>query len=433
MTPHIPEKLRPFLKVEYILLLILILAAVLRFMFLDLKLFHHDEAIHAWFSYQLMTTGEYTYDPVYHGPFLYYVTSAMFSLFGASDLVGRILPCIFGCALIPLLYWIYRMHFINRKVVCLASLFIAISPCMIYFSRFLRNDTFVIFFSLLMVAALLAWMTKKKWYWLALAGLAAALGLSCKENMPLIILTFVIFLIYLLWTKKFILPANWWKHLLGAIAVFAAVLCTFYSSFWQHPEMILEAGKLAIQHWFSIQGEQRLGGPAVYYIGTLVLYEISLLALAVWGTIRYFIPPKEERTEENRLKYLFKRPEEPRTINREREFMLFAIFWCITALITYAIIGEKVPWLVLHQLLPMIIIAAYGLAVLRGKRKYVIAAAAIIYLCIVTGCTVYNPYDLCGPIAQVQNSEELRPVLDQLSHSEHPAIMSSSCAWPYMW
>ena len=100
---QIPEKLKPFLKVEYILLAILLLAIAVRFSCLYLNLFHHDEAIHALFSYQLLTTGEYMYDPTYHGPFLYYITSAMFSLFGDSDLVGRILPCVFGCALIPLL------------------------------------------------------------------------------------------------------------------------------------------------------------------------------------------------------------------------------------------------------------------------------------------------------------------------------------------
>ncbi|HJJ35628.1 MAG TPA: TIGR03663 family protein [Methanocorpusculum sp.] len=439
MALKIPDKLKPFLRVEVILLLILILAIALRFMFLDLKLFHHDEAIHAWFSYILMSTNHYTYDPVYHGPFLYYVTAGMFSLFGATDFVGRIVPCLFGCGLIPLLYWIYRMDFINKKVVCLASLFIAISPCMLYFSRFLRNDVFIIFFSLLMIAAMLAWMTRKKWYWLVLAGIAAGLGLCCKENMPIIIATFAAFFIYLLWTKKFTLPKNWWKHLLIAFGVFLLVVFTFYSSFWQHPEMLLQAGQAAIEHWFSVQKDQPLGGPAVYYIGTLILYEISLFALAIWGIIRHFRPPKAEQTEDTRFKNLFVRPAEPRKINREREFILFAIVWFITSMIVYAVIGEKVPWLILHQLLPMIIVAAYGLSVLKPKRVFVIGACAIIYLCIVSGCTVYNPCDLCGPIAQVQNSEDLRPLLDAMEEADSVAIVSipgtdgSAIGWPFTW
>ena len=37
--------------------LILIIAFILRFWQLDLKLLHHDEAIHSWFSYELLTAG----------------------------------------------------------------------------------------------------------------------------------------------------------------------------------------------------------------------------------------------------------------------------------------------------------------------------------------------------------------------------------------
>lgn len=64
---------------------------------------------YAWCPHRLMTEGIYAYEPMYHGPFLYYVTAGMFSLFGDSDLVARILPALFGVAIIPLIYWIHRM------------------------------------------------------------------------------------------------------------------------------------------------------------------------------------------------------------------------------------------------------------------------------------------------------------------------------------
>ena len=449
----VSEKLRPFLKVEYILLVILLIAIAVRFCCLDLKLFHHDEAIHAWFSYQLLTTGEYIYDPVYHGPFLYHVTAGMFALFGATDLVGRILPCVFGCALIPLLYWIYRMKFLSGKVVCIASLFIALSPTMIYFSRFLRNDVFVIFFSLLLIAAMLAWITRKKWYWLSLASAAAALGICCKENMPIIILTFAVFFIYLLWSRKMILPNNWEKHAACAILVFFAIVFTLYTSFWQHPEMVLEAGPRAITHWLDMHNQQRLGGPAGYYFSIFVLYEMPILLLSIWGIIKFLLPKKKEVpcctaefTEENReesaapkksfadkLCSIFKRPDMPAPVNREHEFIRFAIFWLIISLLTYAYIGEKVPWLSLHQLLPMILVAAFGLAVLKGKRQKVIAVITVVFLCIVTGATVFAPCDINGPIVQVQNSEELRPLFEEMEHADKVAILSNDVMWPFAW
>jgi hypothetical protein len=48
---------------EGLFLLILALTVFLRFYRLDLKLFHHDEAIHAWFAYRLLHEGIWTYDP----------------------------------------------------------------------------------------------------------------------------------------------------------------------------------------------------------------------------------------------------------------------------------------------------------------------------------------------------------------------------------
>ena len=81
MPPFI-QKIKNRIRVEHVIFAIMILAIILRFAFLDLKLFHHDEAIHACFSYQLLTIGNYLYDPVYHGPFLYYITASMFALFG---------------------------------------------------------------------------------------------------------------------------------------------------------------------------------------------------------------------------------------------------------------------------------------------------------------------------------------------------------------
>ena len=74
-APTFLSQIQNRVRVEHVFFAILIVAIILRFSFLDLKLFHHDEAIHAWFSYQLLTEGTYIYDPVYHGPFLYYVRS----------------------------------------------------------------------------------------------------------------------------------------------------------------------------------------------------------------------------------------------------------------------------------------------------------------------------------------------------------------------
>ncbi|MDO5845776.1 MAG: TIGR03663 family protein [Methanocorpusculum sp.] len=448
MHPLIAQ-IKSHVRVEHVFLAILILAIVLRFCFLDLKLFHHDESIHAWFSYRLLTTGYYEYDPTYHGPFLYYVTAGMFSLFGSSDLVARILPCIFGCAVIPLVYWIYRMKFINAKVACVAALFIAVSPEMVYFSRFLRNDVFVIFFSLLMVAAMLAWMSKGKWQYLALAGASAALGLCCKENMPIIILTFAVFFLYLVWSRKFALPKHWIRDALIAAAVFFGIVFTMYTSFWQYPEMVLNAGPMAIQHWLEMHNQQRLGGPAVFYLLMFILYEIPILILAVLGVGRFLYRPKKLHAEaaaedeadaelalqkfslRKFLKEVFSRPAAA-PINREREFMRFAIYWTIIACITYAYIGEKVPWLSLHQILPMVFVAAFGLFALKKYWWKIVLVISVGILLVIMAHVAFTPADIDEPIVQVQYSEELVPLMEKIDNASKVAIVTDQ-AWPFMW
>ena len=442
--------IRSRVRVEHVFFAVLIVAIILRFAFLDLKLFHHDEAIHAWFSYQLLTQGTYVYDPVYHGPFLYYITAGMFALFGDSDFVGRILPCVFGCALIPLVYYLYRMGYLNAKVSVAAAMFIAVAPQMVYFSRFLRNDVFIIFFSLLIIVAFLAWIQKGKWYYLVIAGLAAAFGMCSKENMPIILVTFGLFFLYLVWSRKITLPKRWLRDMILALVVFFGVICLMYSSFGAHPEMIFSAGPMAIEHWLSMHGQQRLGGPPYFYLALFIIYELPILILAIAGVFLYLLYPrlarKAEPVEENTtdgdgveipvsekrsLLSYFQRPAAPPVINRQDEFIRFAIYWMIVACITYAYIGEKVPWLSLHQLLPMIFVAAYAVS-FAGKYAKPLMAVAVIFLLAITLHVAFTPADISEPIVQVQNSEDLRPLMAAIDASEKVAI-SSDQGWPLTW
>ncbi len=448
MHPFI-QNIKSHIRVEHVIFAILLLAIILRFAFLDLKLFHHDEAIHAWFSYQLLTTGNYLYDPVYHGPFLYYITASMFAVFGDSDLIGRILPAIAGCALIRLVYWLYRLRYLTGKVAVIAALFLAIAPELVYFSRFLRNDIFVVFFSLLLVVAFLAWLDKGKWYYLALAALAGAFGMCSKENMPLVIVTFGVFFVYLLWTRKITLPSKWIRDLIIAAVIFFGIIFTLYSSFWPHPEMILQAGPMAIEHWIAMHNEQRIASPPVFYLLMFVLYELPILLLTVAGVILFLVTGRkrasdeehdeedEEEQEQEKPKEkfsfaaLFSRPAAPACVDRKREFIRFAVYWSIIACLTYAYIGEKVPWLSLHQLVPMIFVAAFALT-FTGKYWKILLVICAVLLFATTCYVAYTPTDIAEPIIQVQNSEDLVPLMAAIDASDKVALATDQ-AWPFMW
>jgi hypothetical protein len=86
----------------WVIFLILVWAAAVFLRFYDLgnKPLHHDESIHAMGSYDLFHKFTYKYNPGYHGPLLYYLTSASFYLFGVSDASSRF-PCgVFGLLLV---------------------------------------------------------------------------------------------------------------------------------------------------------------------------------------------------------------------------------------------------------------------------------------------------------------------------------------------
>lgn len=463
-APSFLLSLQRRVRVKHVFLGILLVALILRFAFLDLKPFHHDEAIHAWFSYKLLTEGIYLYDPVFHGPFLYYVTAGMFALFGDSDLVGRVFPALFGTALIPLVYALYRMGYLSGKMAVIAGVFVAIAPEMIYFSRFLRNDVFVVFFSLLIVVAFLAWIQMGKWYYLAVAGVAAGLGMCSKENMPIILVTFGLFFLCLVWSRKIVLPTRWLRDVILAALLFFGIICLLYSSFGAHPEVILTAGPSAIEYWLNMHNQQRLGGPPYYYVMLFALYELPILLLAGAGVVLYLVrpgaarrreeqEPKQEELvhvtvlaegapqspaavpERKRRRFsfaeLFRRPERLVVLDRQEEFVMFAIYWTIIACLTYAYIGEKVPWLSLHQLVPMIFVAAYALS-LSGKYMKPLMVVACAFLLIVMFHVAFTPTDISEPIVQVQNSEDLVVIMAAIDASEKVAIASDQ-GWPYTW
>ncbi len=457
---------RERLAFEGLFLLILLVTIALRFYALDLKLFHHDEAIHAWFSYKLLTEGTYTYDPMYHGPFLYYVTAGIFSLLGDSDLVGRLIPALLGTLLVPLLYPIYQLGYLNKKQTLVAALFLAVSPNMVYFSRFLRNDIFIAFFTMVLLVALLYYFERHKMQYALIAGAAIGLGMSAKENMPIIVLIFGAYLLYLVWTRKVRLPARWIRDLALGALVTIGIMAILYSSFGAHPEVLMDGWLRAIEHWTSMHQAQRLGGPPYFYILLFLLYEVPILILAVVGTLQFVDIPgivsrwrkgkmdhvesprgvegaegdEEERAAvaaapigtaqgwKDRLREILSGTGEVRPIDRQKEFARFAIFWLLLSLVAYAYIGEKVPWLILHQLLPMIFVAVY----LMTTKKAAIAVVASIFLVAMTFHVVFTPADINEPIVQVQNSEDLREVFAKIDAADKVAVATDSY-WPLPW
>jgi uncharacterized protein (TIGR03663 family) len=459
----ISDKIKNIFTFDRIFILILILTIFLRFWALDIKLLHHDEAIHSWFSFELLTKGTWIYDPSYHGPFLYYVTAGMFSVFGDSDLVARLLPALFGTLLIPLVYCIYRIGYINKNQTLIASLFIALSPDMVYFSRFLRHDIFMLFFTFLLLVALLYYFERRQMRFVLIAAVAMAGALCCKEEMPVILLIFVSFFIFSIWKGNLTLPASWKRDLMIGLILVTAIMSVLYTGFGAHPETL--AGQnfqitaqgvhfemnttgwyKAVDHWTGMHKQQRLGGPYYFYIPFYLLYELPIFILAIIGTLQFILSGVDLTLAYKRLKNIIltrnlrlktgqlaeislHQLQNPRTLNsKSDEFFRFCIYWMILTMAFYAYVGEKVPWLLIPQLLPMCFVAVYKL----NWQKIAFALIGCIFLVIITWHVAFIPVDMNEPIVQVQNSEDLREIM-QFIDASNTVVVASKDYWPLPW
>jgi 4-amino-4-deoxy-L-arabinose transferase-like glycosyltransferase len=137
------------------------------------RAFHHDETLHAAYSWRIYQGQGYLHDPLLHGPFLYYLTALHYFLFGDSDFTARLGAALFGIVL-TLLPWLLRRD-LGRGTALIASIYLLISPVVLYVGRFIRHDIFAVVFELLSVIAILRYIATERPVWHYT--LAAAMGL----------------------------------------------------------------------------------------------------------------------------------------------------------------------------------------------------------------------------------------------------------------
>ncbi|MYD52228.1 MAG: TIGR03663 family protein [Dehalococcoidia bacterium] len=127
-------------------------AAAMRFWELGSRAFHHDESLHAFYSWNLYAGEGYIHNPMMHGPFQMEATAGLFFLFGDTDYTARLLYAIAGTALVlmPLLFRSRLGHW----GALFTSMLLAFSPAMLYYSRFARNDILMAVWALGIVIAM---------------------------------------------------------------------------------------------------------------------------------------------------------------------------------------------------------------------------------------------------------------------------------------
>ncbi|MHB0858441.1 MAG: flippase activity-associated protein Agl23 [Anaerolineae bacterium] len=310
----------------------------------------HDESIHAWEAWKLATGQGYRHDPVYHGPFLYHITALVYLLFGDNDVTGRLATSLAGIALAmaPLFF----QKWLGRVGALAASVLVAISPVMMYRSRFIRHDHFALLFNVLLFWAILQYLDRRRARYLYLAAAALSLGFAGKETTFITYFIFGTFLVGLLawqWLRDrsrnwmslpvfdlivllgtLILPfasplaiqalgrnpldyasggilfsggvvlvtlaistsvGLWWggRKWLICAAIFWGLFIPLFTTLFTNGQGLATGVVGQLGYWLSQHGEARGGQPWYYYIVVMGLYEFLPVLLGTLGAVWYAV------------------------------------------------------------------------------------------------------------------------------------------------
>ncbi|HNQ21567.1 MAG TPA: TIGR03663 family protein [Phycisphaerae bacterium] len=350
-------------------------ALALRLPQLDRRPMHGDEAVHTIKFDELRRTGSYHYDPYeYHGPTLYYLTLPSAWLHGGSALSDtaegtfRIVPVLLGAGLLPLL-WLLR-DALGRAATLVAGVLTAVSPALVFYSRYYIQETVLLFFTLLTLAGGWRYVRSRQPGWAVLTGVGLGAMQATKETCIIVYAAFAgASLVTYLWERRAargtadMAPSRrygWWK---GWVAVVSAAVLTsaiLFSAFGTHPRGIVDAW-LAYGTYLDRAGGGIHTHPWYYYLKLLLFTqyvpgpwwsEALIVGLAAVGTAAALAGRGGGGGDIRWLRFL-------------------AVY---TLLLTglYSAIPYKTPWCMLGFLHGMVLLAGVGAVALwrAGRRRF---------------------------------------------------------------
>ena len=417
------------------------IVAFSRLLDLGSRALHHDESIHAATALQRLFDLPYVYDPLYHGPFLYFAVALVFAVTDISDGAARLLPAMFGIALVCAAGHLLRDG-LGRAGTPLAMLGLTLSTAFLYYSRFLRNDIFIALLTLLAMAALYRYLREPRRRWVLLAATAFGVSLVTKENAYISGFIFAVALAALgaaalLRRRQIIAPgpqidviadAMWElvsdrRGLILALAVMAVIPIAFYSSFGVNLQLVPQAFYDSVAVWAQVHQSGRIDQPWFFYPMLTLLLEPWAAVFGVAGLVLW--------------------------IRRPDLLASLLVWWLAASIAIYTLAGEKAAWLVLHPLLPTYLLAAWAadrMLLRQGRRMRLAALALGVVLLALTARHSIAATFLYGdvprtPIAYSQTSRDIPATAELLEEAgvrtghgwALPIHVGQAAHWPFVW
>ena len=435
-----------------IFLIAIVLAAALRLSGLASRPMHADEAVHADKFGALLEGGRYAYDPSeYHGPTLYYLTLPAAWLQGArryveiDEVTVRSVVAVFGVALVAA--HLGARAFLGTPGAALAALLAAISPAMVFYSRYYIHEIPLVFFTF---GALLGacWYLRRPGAVPALVtGACVGLMHGTKETAPLALGSMLLALaLTRLFERRRGQPLAPIRGVVGGrdalLALLAAVVVSgvLFSSFLGNPGGIVDSAR-AYGIYLDRAGTASWHfHPWDYYLSLLIHFPSSgtpvwteglILVLAVAGGAAGWsargVPGADSR------------------------ILRFLAFYTLVMVVLYAAIPYKTPWCLLGFLHGMILLAGVGAVwLVQGVRGTAVRAVLSVVLISAAAHLAWQAFsgsfrfaaDPRNPYVYAHTGTDVFPIVERLKAlaRAHPdglamplQIISRENLWPLPW
>jgi uncharacterized protein (TIGR03663 family) len=361
------------------------LALALWSLSLDQRPMHNDEAVNGIKFGQLWEHGGYKYDPnEHHGPSLPYATLALGRLTGAPQDFDqfregrlRFTTVLFGIGLILLLPLV--ADGLGRKATFWAGLFTAVSPAVVFYSRYYIHEVLLVFFTFLALAAGWRYWRSRKLGWALLAGAGVGLMQATKETFVITLAVAALALaLNHLWTRWLDATSSPAKpprlklpHLVAALAIWLGVALLLFSSFFTNAAGPLDSVRTYLPWLHRAEGASPHIHPWSFYPHRLLFFHIAkgpawsealIVVLAVVGAWAGFARKG--------------------LAHASAGFVRFLALYSFGLATAYSLISYKTPWCLLSFWHGMILLAGVGAAALLGnvKRQLPRLALAVVLL-----------------------------------------------------
>jgi len=418
------------------------IAAGLRFGDLAKRPMHADEAVLADKFGALLERGEYRYDPAnYHGPALLYFTLPAARLGGfrsyaeLNETVLRAVTALAGLALALMPLALARG--LGRGAALAAALFSAISPALVFYSRYYIPEMLLALFSFAAILCGWRYMERPRAVWAVLFGAAAGLAYATKETAVIALAAMVVALVAsggagglherlkdntaepLPRGRASIEWRSYWVHALFALAAGAVVALLLFGpaglidSFRGYAQYVSRAAHDPLHrhspfYYLHLTAWFHEGSGPVWTEAAILVFGLAGAVLARRGLAR------------------------------------FLAVYALTTAVCYSAIPYKTPWCLVQFWQPLAVLAGVGAARVLAVRR--LRAPAAVFLVLACGHLAWQAgattreyaADPRNPYVYAHTGRDVFLIRDRVAAlraagAQRVQILSSRNLWPLPW